>query len=666
MTLSRDEALRHIHEHPETYLQRARVEGYICPICGSGSGGKGTGIVPGTKNPARFTCFAGGCFKGADIPDIIAIKDGLQPGSAAALQRAYDIYGITLENQPRATAYEDFSPPAQPPAEAPKPAPAADQPAQDYSAYYAAAHDRIGQTDYPQRRGLSQAIIDRFQLGYDPAWISPAALKAGHHPPPSPRLIIRTGPHSYIARDTRGDLTADQSKYRKMKEGPALAFNLQALDNAAGPIFLTEGEIDALSVIQAGGEAIGLGGTSGVNQLLKALEEKKQAQLFFILSMDKDAPGQEAEKKLRAGLDKLGIPYLQANIAGAFKDPNEALTGDPAGFNAAVQEAIEESTRPIDPRPDCVSRYLTDHFLDDIARFMKYKDRKTGFYNLDAHITGLYPGLYLVGAIPSLGKTTFIHQIGDQLAAAGDHVLYFSLEQSRLEMVTKSLSRITAQQDITKAVSAIKIRCGNITPAVLEAQKAYKSQAERVNIISLNFQANINDIQEYILRYMKTNDTKPIIVIDYLQIIPPTETRQSDKEKTDIHATLLKKLQMDNDLVVFVISSFNRNNYLAPVDFESFKESGGLEYTADCIWGLQLQALNEELFNSDKKIKEKREKIKAAKGAIPRKVELACLKNRSGFPTFSCGFDYNPIYDLFVPDPFYDATGGPVQGVKRL
>ena len=42
--------------------------------------------------------------------------------------------------------------------------------------------------------------------------------------------------------------------------------------------------------------------------------------------------------------------------------------------------------------------------------------------------------------------------------------------------------------------------------------------------------------------------------------------------------------------------------------------------------GLQLQILNDELFNNEKKIKEKREKVRQAKKAIPREIELVCLK----------------------------------------
>ena len=102
--------------------------------------------------------------------------------------------------------------------------------------------------------------------------------------------------------------------------------------------------------------------------------------------------------------------------------------------------------------------------------------------------------MYVIGAISSLGKTTFVHQIGDQLAAMGDHVLFFSLEQNRLEMVTKSLSRITARNNREKAVSAIKIRGGKLTPEVIAAAEEYNKIASRVSVIECNFDINIYSI----------------------------------------------------------------------------------------------------------------------------------------------------------------------------
>ncbi len=307
-------------------------------------------------------------------------------------------------------------------------------------------------------------------------------------------------------------------------------------------------------------------------------------------------------------------------------------------------------------KENLVSQYLEDVFIKDIDKFKSYKDRKTGFSNLDELTDGLYPGLYVVGAISSLGKTTFVHQIGDQLAAQGDHVLYFSLEQSRLEMVTKSLSRITARNNREKAVSAIKIRAGKLTPEVIAAAEEYNKIADRISVIECNFDTNVYSIIGYTKAYMETYKVKPVVIVDYLQIIPPVDPRQSDKEKVDSIVRGLKKLQSENDLVVFVISSINRANYLTPIDFESFKESGGIEYTADVVWGLQLQILNDDLFNSEKKIKEKREKVRQAKKAIPREIELVCLKNRYGVSSYSCGFNYDPRFDLFEPDNLYNVA----------
>ena len=100
-------------------------------------------------------------------------------------------------------------------------------------------------------------------------------------------------------------------------------------------------------------------------------------------------------------------------------------------------------------------------------------------------------------------------------------------------------------------------------------------------------------------------------------------------------------------MIVLIISSLNRQNYLTPIDFSSFKESGGIEYTADVIWGLQLSIMNEELFDREAKLKEKRE---AVKEAHPREIELVCLKNRYGISSYSCNFKYYAKYDLFVPE----------------
>ena len=75
-----NEAIRYVHENPEVYLTPTGKKdgGYICPICGSGSGPHKTGIQADKKEPWKFTCFAHDCFPPkSDIINIIAAKEHL-------------------------------------------------------------------------------------------------------------------------------------------------------------------------------------------------------------------------------------------------------------------------------------------------------------------------------------------------------------------------------------------------------------------------------------------------------------------------------------------------------------------------------------------------------------------------------------------------------------
>lgn len=87
----------------------------------------------------------------------------------------------------------------------------------------------------------------------------------------------------------------------------------------------------------------------------------------------------------------------------------------------------------------------------------------------------------------------------------------------------------------------------------------------------------------------------------------------------------------------------------------------GIEYTADVVWGLQLQIMrSDEIFSREQKIIEKRKKVTMAKRAIPRKVELCCLKNRYGVASYYCAFQYDPRFDYFVEDLGFTPLDGDV------
>lgn len=126
-----------------------------------------------------------------------------------------------------------------------------------------------------------------------------------------------------------------------------------------------------------------------------------------------------------------------------------------------------------------------------------------------------------------------------------------------------------------------------------------------------------------------------------MQILAPSNPKLTDKQQIDYNVTTLKKISRDYHIPVICISSFNRMNYTQTASFEAFKESGGIEYTADVLITLQLKIL------SDTTNQHTNEEMREAKKQIPREVQLVCLKNRNGKSSFNINFDFNPVFNVF-------------------
>lgn len=199
-------------------------------------------------------------------------------------------------------------------------------------------------------------------------------------------------------------------------------------------------------------------------------------------------------------------------------------------------------------------------------------------------------------------------------------------------------------------MTSLEIRKNGVNDNVQKAIDKYESYAKNLTVVECSFNIKIDDIENYVNNYIATIKTKPIVMIDYLQAIESKEIRLSTKDAVDHHMRRLKQLQDDNKIVVIVISSLNRQNYETQIDYEAFKESGGIEYTADVIWGIQLEVLHDEIFDkASGKGNAKKDMVREAKAKIPRDIEFICLKNRFGISSYSLMFKYLPQFDYFVP-----------------
>jgi replicative DNA helicase len=219
-----------------------------------------------------------------------------------------------------------------------------------------------------------------------------------------------------------------------------------------------------------------------------------------------------------------------------------------------------------------VTAHLQD-FLNGIAQSVNTPYISTGFPVLDTILDGgLYEGLYIAGAISSLGKTTLFTQICDQIAQGGDDVLIFSLEMARAELMAKTLSRLTCidvinhKGNLRNAKTTRGITTGSRYANYSQAEKdliqravtAYQKFSDHVFIHEGIGDIGVNQIREVVHQHISITNRKPVVLIDYLQILSPTNDRASDKQNTDKAVMELKRISRDFKIPVIAISSFNR------------------------------------------------------------------------------------------------------------
>lgn len=242
---------------------------------------------------------------------------------------------------------------------------------------------------------------------------------------------------------------------------------------------------------------------------------------------------------------------------------------------------------------------------------------QTGYDKLDKCLNGgLSSNLYVLGAMSSVGKTTFSLQLADNIANNGKGVIIFSIEMTSNDLTAKSLSRLSIINNENLTVSDI-LNNKNID-RVKKVIPLYENIGK--NIYLYEGITNIESIEKVINDYIKNNNDTPVIIIDYLQILQ-SNISMTDKQKNDYNISSLHHISKKYQLPVWVISAFNRSSYDTKKDMSSFKESGQIEYEADIL--ITLEQRNKNI------------------------IDLNIIKNRYGVKDINIAYNFTPEYNLF-------------------
>jgi len=341
--------------------------------------------------------------------------------------------------------------------------------------YHEALLQDAGAIDYLKDRGFSQVSIKRFKLGlYEKngvKWLSIPHFQTGQ----LVNIKFRTLPPA-------------EKSFQRIAGCKSILFNSDSL-NGQTEAFITEGELDAISLIQAGIENV-IGVTNGAGAFdPEWIDQLKPLKKIFLV-YDADEAGMKGARSLAK---RLGYNRTYMVVLPDGQDANDYFL---AGNDIFDFQNLANEAHKFD-LPGVVGMGTALDLLErESAEGKDASGLKTPWENVDRLVKGFRPGdLIVLSAPPKTGKTSWALDISRELSLAGHPVLFYCLEM-RAERLCKKL--IEAHYRVEEPTIE-NIRKARNELAELPLYFAYSFKKQSLdNVLSLIREA----IQRYDLRFI--------------------------------------------------------------------------------------------------------------------------------------------------------------------
>jgi len=203
---------------------------------------------------------------------------------------------------------------------------------------------------------------------------------------------------------------------------------------------------------------------------------------------------------------------------------------------------------------------------------------ETGFIDFDRLCGGLHPAeLIILAARPSMGKTALAMNIAEYIVLhLAAPTLFVSLEMSEIELADRMLSS-------AGKVNSHRMRNGTLTEEdcrMLNEAAAQISQSPLY--IDVSPSRTMTEIAAA-ARRLKRKQKLGLIVIDYLQLIEPDNSRDHRQEQVAKIARRLKALARELGVPVLCLAQLNRQADDNKPRLSHLRESGAIEQDADVV-----------------------------------------------------------------------------------
>jgi replicative DNA helicase len=230
----------------------------------------------------------------------------------------------------------------------------------------------------------------------------------------------------------------------------------------------------------------------------------------------------------------------------------------------------------------------------------------TGFPSLDRVLGGgfRHRDLVVMGGDVGSGKSALALAMALRSAAAGHQVAYFSGEMDDDRLMERAVA-------LEARVQVDEMRSGNLSEM---ARSAVGAAALRLKDLPLSIHPMVGRQFDEVLE-PAWEDDPALLVVDYLQLLPPPASRLTQDEDSAASVRALKALALDRQIALLAVGQLPR--HIAKRDdprpsLDDFGTLGAVKQHADIVLGL----FREEMYNPG--------------GGVEGATELIIAKNRNG------------------------------------
>jgi replicative DNA helicase len=333
---------------------------------------------------------------------------------------------------------------------------------------------------------------------------------------------------------------------------------------AAGRVYASGGTADPLTVRTALGAAAQRlpGGPVYLVDLVQSCPNMVSAANYAVQVADA-----AARKRIKAaGMQIQDLADQDREVDELAEDARQRLD------LAVAQADRSQLTRIGDALPEVL----------DIAEHGSGKGLPSPWPDVDDLTRGLKPGrLIVIGARPGVGKSLMGANLASHVVSRFGHTAYVSsMEMDHVEYLQRILSA-EASVDLTKLDNG----------TLSEAEWSRISTATQTIqgwplVIDDEPRQTVSRIRSRVRDLIRTQ-TVALVVVDYLQMLTPRDSRMPKREQIDESTRGLKLLAREMKVCVVAIASLNRGSVHRGGDGKptmgDLKESSGIESDADQV-----------------------------------------------------------------------------------